>query len=288
MKKFSLYNSQFNSQKESHPLVCRAAGCAMPHEGYQEFVSGNVKDYCGMFWCSSGSAEFEFSGNPVRVFAGDIVCYVSGESHRIKVANSGFVYYWAVWNGVLAESFLAALKIVSGEKIHMEESLTEKFDMLFDTLRSNTEKSSIRGAAIIYEILANAATALNGEKLSDVREETVPLVGWFRNLVMSEFNDPALNLDAISARLGVHRSTLDRVVKKHLGMAPGEYLQDFRIKVALGKLKTSIMPVNEIGSECGFSTPAYFSKVVKARTGLTPKKFRETGVISNIKYPKEC
>ena len=35
--------------------------------------------------------------------------------------------------------------------------------------------------------------------------------------------------------------------------------------------------VNEIGCECGFSSPSYFSKVVKAKTGLTPKKFREQG-----------
>ena len=277
MKKFSLYNSFFNSRKDLQPLICRAAGCAAPHAGYQEFVSGNVKDFCGIFWCSSGSAEFEFSGRKVRLFAGDVVCCASGSSHRIKVPNTAFVYYWAAWNGVFADDFLTSLNIVSGEKIHLEDSLQKKFDALFDTLRGNTVKSSYEGAVILFEMLSDVAMACNGGTVLNVREEPVPLIGWFRKLVMSEFHDPALNLDAISARLGVHRSTLDRVVKRHLGIAPGEYLQDFRLKVALDKLKTSIIPVNEIGGECGFSSPSYFSKVVKAKTGLTPKKFREQG-----------
>ena len=277
MKKFSLYNSLLHSRKKLHPLICKAAGCASPDAGYQETVSGKIKDYCGIFWCSSGSAEFEVNGQNVRLFSGDAICCSAGTGHRITVANSGFVYYWAAWDGVLAGEFLKALNIVSGEKIHLEDSLKGCFGELFDTLRDNTVKSCYEGAAVLDKILSKVAMAHNGEMSVSKQQAHVPLVGWFRDLVMSEFQDPAFNLDAISARLGVHRSTLDRVVKKHLGMPPGEYLQDFRVKVALGKLKTSVAPVNEIGRDCGFSNPAYFSKVVKSRTGLTPKKFREQG-----------
>ena len=277
MKKFCLYNSLLHSRKKLHPIICRAAGSASPDAGYQESVSGKIKDYCGIFWCSSGSAEFEVNGYNTRLFAGDAICCSAGTGHRITVANSGFVYYWAAWNGVLAGEFLSAFNIASGEKIHLEESLKGSFDKLFDTLKDNTVVSCYEGAGVLGKILSEVAMARNGESFARGGDVQVPLVGWFRDLVMSEFHDPAFNLDAISVRLGVHRSTLDRVVKKYLGMAPGEYLQDFRIKVALGKLKTSVAPVNEISRECGFSNPAYFSKVVKSRTGLTPKKFREQG-----------
>ena len=277
MKKIILYNSLTNSRKRQHPLICCAAGCANPQTGYCESVSGSVKDYCGIFWCSSGSAEFEVGGKKLRLFSGDAVCYFARESHRIEVSSSGFVYYWAACDGVLAGEYLKALNINSGEKIHLEESLKENFDALFDTLRINTVKSCYDGAVILNRIFSTAAMAREGEILTDTGNEHTPLIRWFKDLVMSEFHNPSFNLDAISTRLGVHRSTLDRAVKKHLGMAPGEYLQDFRLKVALSKLKTSVAPVSEIGGECGFANSAYFSKVVKKRTGLTPKKFREQG-----------
>lgn len=277
MKKFSLYNSLINSRKSLHPLICCAAGYANPQEEYCETVSGCIKDYCGIFWCSSGSAEFEIGGKKIRLFSGDAICYFAGDSHRIKVSNTGFVYYWAAWDGILAGEYLKALNINSGEKTHLEESLKEYFDELFETLRINTVKSCYDGALILDKILFRVAMAREGEISADTGKVHIPLIGWFKDLVMSEFHNSAFNLDAISARLGVHRSTLDRAVKKHLGMPPGEYLQDFRLKVALGKLKTSVAPVSEISSECGFANSAYFSKVVKKRTGLTPKKFREQG-----------
>lgn len=253
-----------------------ASGFAQPHAGYIEQVSGSVKDYCGIFWCCDGSAEFEIDGKSVRLFSGDAVCYSSGAGHRITAAASGFTYYWAVWQGVLAKETLAAYAICSGEKIHVQGSLKEKFNALFDTLRSDTVESSYDGGVILTDMLAAVSGSIETNKNDEkIGKSQVPLVAMFKDLVLSEFHDPALNLDTISSRLGVHRSTVDRAVKKYIGMAPGEYLQDVRLKVALGRLKSSARPVNKICRECGFSSASYFSRVVREKTGFSPKEYRE-------------
>ena len=264
--------------KDCQPIVCWAAGTALPHAGYREFVAGGKKDYCGIFWCGSGSAEFEISGKTVRLFAGDVICYSPGDGHSIDVKTSGFFYCWAVWNGVLAESILKAYGIVPGEKIHLDTSLKDKFNTLFDTLRINTPESSCKGGVVLYDILSMVSESLN--KIKTVKRESansIPLIEMFKELVLSEFHDPDLNLNSISSRLGVHRATVARAVKKHLGMAPGEYLHDVRLKVALGRLKSSLRPVNEIVRECGFSSASYFARIVREQTGLSPKKYRDNG-----------
>ena len=275
MKKFSLYNIHCTDRSKIQPLICKAAGFAAPDAGYRETASGAVKDHCGIFYCCGASAEIEISGRKTRLFSGDAVCYRKGERHCIEIAYSGFSYCWAVWNGVLAESFLDALNIASGEKIHAGNSLRESFDRLFDTLRINSVKASSDGGVILDEILSTLALARGGGGQTETKDGVAPLIAIFKELVMSEYHDPSFNLDAVSSKLGVHRSTLDRAVKKHLGIAPGEYLQDIRVKVALGRLKASARPVNEIGSECGFSSASYFARVIKEKTGFSPKEYRE-------------
>ena len=277
MKKFSFYNPLYSSRKKLQPLICLAAGFAAPNAGYREKVTGGVKAYCGIFWCSSGSAKFDIDGRSVRLFSGDAVCYCSGNSHCIEVENSGFSYHWAVWDGVLAEAFLSASCIVPGEKIHLGESLKEDFDLLYDTLRENSVKASCTGGVILDGMLTKVALAFQGEKTSAPSGEYNLLIGKFKDLVLSEFHDPAFNLDAMSSVLGVHRSTIDRAVRQHFNISPGEYLQDIRIKAALGGLKSSVRPVKEIGYACGFSNPSYFSRVVKSKTGMSPKEYREKG-----------
>ena len=277
MKKYSFYNPLYSSRKKLQPLICLAAGFAAPNAGYREKVTGGVKAYCGIFWCSSGSAKFDIDGRSVRLFSGDAVCYCSGNSHYIEVENSGFSYHWAVWDGVLAEAFLSSYSIVPGEKIHLSESLKEDFASLYDTLRENSVKASCTGGVILDAMLTKVALAFQGETLSNPPEDHNLLIDRFKDLVLSEFHDPAFNLDAVSSVLGVHRSTVDRIVRRHLGVSPGDYLQDIRIKSALSGLKSSVRPVKEIGCSCGFANPSYFSRVVKSKTGLSPKAYREKG-----------
>ena len=276
MKKLFLYNPRWKSRKNLQPLVCRAAGMAKPDAGYQENVEGNSKDYCGIFWCESGSAEFEIGDNaPVRLFPGDVLCYSAGESHHIKIDSSGFSYYWAVWSGSLAGEHLEAYMIESGRKIHLDEPLKELFLQLFNAMREFSVGSVYEGGVILNQILAKVAYSNCKEHAENATEQKQqPLIEHFKDIINSEFHDPALNLDAVSEMLKVHRTTLCRIVKKQLGVSPAEYLQGIRLRSALSLLKSSSRTVKEISFECGFSTPSYFSKVIKAKTGFTPNEFR--------------
>ena len=281
MKKTFLYNPRWKSRKDSLPLVCRAAGLAYPEPGYQEYASGSGKDCCGVFWCVSGSALLEIEEKKeLRLFAGDAVFYSVGESHRLKVDNPGFSYYWAVWSGVLAQEYLAAYGIESGVKIHLEESLKEQFQRLLNTMRHFSLSAVYEGGVILNEILSRISYAFAGAEHSnsETEEKNLPLIELFKDIISSEFHDPALNLDAIAEMLNVHRTTISRTVKKHLGVTPADYLQSIRLRSALSLLKYSNRPVKNIGFECGFSSPSYFSKVVREKTGLTPNKFRSGSV----------
>jgi AraC-like DNA-binding protein len=61
-----------------------------------------------------------------------------------------------------------------------------------------------------------------------------------------------------------------------MGLTVMDYILETRLAMAKEILKEGSVSVTEVGSTCGFSRPAYFSRVFKERVGVSPKKFRTT------------
>lgn len=55
---------------------------------------------------------------------------------------------------------------------------------------------------------------------------------------------------------------------------PVEYLMDYRLDMAKKLLKETKLSVTEVGLQTGFSSSAYFGKVFREKTGITPAKYR--------------
>lgn len=78
-----------------------------------------------------------------------------------------------------------------------------------------------------------------------------------------------------AAALNMSRSTFARFIKSNTQMNFSDYLLDFRIKMAMQKLKKST-PIAEVVSHCGFNSISYFYRVFKKAKGITPAEFRDS------------
>ena len=65
-----------------------------------------------------------------------------------------------------------------------------------------------------------------------------------------------------------------RIFKQVTGQSPLDYRNRIRIEYAKELLSNSFLPINEIGINLGYTTPAYFSDTFKKHTGLSPKEYR--------------
>lgn len=81
----------------------------------------------------------------------------------------------------------------------------------------------------------------------------------------------------IAKHLGVSESLIYKLFKERGEMTPTEYLRSVRIhaaeKLLMGRPK---MQISEVSQSCGFSDLAYFCKVFKSVTGISPKKYQKT------------
>lgn len=80
--------------------------------------------------------------------------------------------------------------------------------------------------------------------------------------------------EEIAAGIGVNEDYLTRVFGRELGISPWDYLTRYRIARARELLHSSLDSVSAIGRRVGFPDPAYFSRVFRRVTGMSPSAYR--------------
>ena len=72
----------------------------------------------------------------------------------------------------------------------------------------------------------------------------------------------------------VPERTLKRRFKAALGSTLIQHVQNLRVEEAKRQLETEQMAVEEISADVGYEDPAFFRRLFKRRTGLTPGQYR--------------
>jgi len=84
-----------------------------------------------------------------------------------------------------------------------------------------------------------------------------------------------LGLPRLVELCNVSNSHLVRTFQRWLSCTPIGWITETRIAHAAHLLATTSQPVGAISARCGFASQAYFSRVFRARRGVTPREYRQ-------------
>lgn len=98
----------------------------------------------------------------------------------------------------------------------------------------------------------------------------------FVHFVESRLEEDRLDLDAYIASCGLPYETFRKRFRRELGQSPHEYWLMAKITRAKRLLLETSGTADSIADELGFSSPTYFSRIFKHKTGLSPSAFRRT------------
>lgn len=93
-------------------------------------------------------------------------------------------------------------------------------------------------------------------------------------VINRNMDNPDFNVEMLSSELGMSRVHLHRRMKDRIGMSPGEFIRNIRLKQACELLKNKDIDINQIAYGVGFSNTAHFSTTFKKYYGVTPTEFR--------------
>jgi transcriptional regulator GlxA family with amidase domain len=77
------------------------------------------------------------------------------------------------------------------------------------------------------------------------------------------------------ARSGLPARTFKRRFRAATGYAPLDYVQTLRIEEAKQLLETTGEPTDAVAHQVGYDDPAFFRRLFKRRTGVTPARYRQ-------------
>ncbi|MBX2858886.1 MAG: AraC family transcriptional regulator [Cellvibrionaceae bacterium] len=99
-------------------------------------------------------------------------------------------------------------------------------------------------------------------------------LGRVLQFMATEYNNPQMNLDFATGKLGINRNTLNAILKQELGLTFAVYLNKLRLVEAARILEQEEhVTVSELAYHLGYHSVAYFCKLFKQEYGCTPKKF---------------
>jgi AraC-like DNA-binding protein/mannose-6-phosphate isomerase-like protein (cupin superfamily) len=231
-----------------------------------------------------GATSFECPGGTFRLKHGEIAIVPAGIPHAEEACYFGSPYsaIIAMWNPegfTLIRSFCDEKNRIGAKDVHevrgksgrnafvFLSQITE--DPIFSALMRDFQNQLV--GAFLVALLSD----LKGGSSTAEPESLTPLVSSARKVALAQLPDPALGVSSVARQVSCHPDHLSRCFQKALGIPFGEWIIRERLQTAKNLLTTSHRNVSEVGWACGFSSPSYFIKLFRARTGSTPNQFRK-------------
>lgn len=247
------------------PLGARSVGWYSVPAHWQDNVQ--EKPFVQVLWGLEGEGVVDLGQGPRALGPGEIAIYLPGMVHRIAAGARPWRYCWWTMDGPLAADLVRHAGLAARVQ-HAGPAPEARLRALRDAIADPSPVAERRAGAIAYELLVSIGAP--PPERDAIAEHAL-------QLVQARWADPAFGIAALAARCRAHRSSLSRRFARAHGMPPADYLADLRVRNALSLLHSTTLPVAEIARRCGFADPAYFARLVRRRTGRSPRVFRAGG-----------
>lgn len=84
-----------------------------------------------------------------------------------------------------------------------------------------------------------------------------------------------INIDQLAKYIGMNRSSLCTMFKRHTGKTIIEHLQNYRIEIAKHLLTSTSESISSCCYKCGFNDVPHFNRTFKLMVGMSPGKYRQ-------------
>lgn len=95
-----------------------------------------------------------------------------------------------------------------------------------------------------------------------------------KGIIDREFSVPELSPRGVASKCGISVNYLNRLFRGTFGVPTGEFIISRRLELAETLLANGDLSVKETAIRCGFNDHNYFSRVFKAKKGVTPGNLR--------------
>lgn len=259
------------SKNETVSLAVYNVGFESCEKGYQ--WGAGVRDHYLIHHVLSGKGQYITENSMFSIKAGDtFLIYPFTEIVYKADENDPWEYYWIGFSGSDAEALLD-LTDFSKQNPVISTDFGEKLkNEILNTCKAYGQEdfNAIRMTGGLYNILSIIVENSNKAKN---RQESSRYYAQKAGEYIAHNYAQLITVEDIASYVGVSRSHLFRVFKKHYSASPKEFLSKYRIRKSCNLLKETSLSIGAIANSVGFEDSLYFSRVFKRVKGITPTEY---------------
>ena len=216
---------------------------------------------------SGGISYIDDGSKPIT--PGILICAKPGQHRHTKFPFK--CYYVHI---ILSEGALYDLLMNTPDFVETENS--EKYKALFERMIRHFTTPAEHEQIILQSLLLELLYTISKDSGKAIRHDLSP--GSRRTVeqalrYIKENLTEELSLEKVASAVSVSPNYFHSLFRTSVGKTLREYIEDLRIKKAVGLLLTTSYSLTRIAFECGFSSQSYFSFVFKRKMGITPRQY---------------
>lgn len=276
---------------------------SIPYKIYSKSISSvigeHTHDYMQIWYVLSGSCEHIINNSSISLTSGDIFVLPPFVNHQFNVIDeNGFKFIgcefltsfinenmtgygkWApLFDFTYIEPFLVSNESVR-PRLHLSGKVQTKVEELMESMLHEYENEEKYYEINIKADLLKLLAIIAREYDKNVDGDNCDIIEKYRDSVNKAIDflnnnyTRKIYIDDVSKMAMMSQTYFCYIFKQITGKTVIEYINSLRVKNAMDLLRNSAESISEICFECGFNDLAYFYRLFKKETGLSPRRFR--------------
>lgn len=171
------------------------------------------------------------------------------------------------------------------EALHLsdaeQKNITECLAIIQEEIKGRIDQYSQTVIVSTLELILSLATRYYDRQFQTRSAQNSDVASQFDTILKTYYNDGSFAEQGIppveyfAKRLHLSPNYLTDLLKKETGRRVKDHINEFIIDKAKTILLSENDSVSEIAFTLGFNYPHYFSRMFKAKTGMTPREYRQ-------------
>lgn len=263
------------------------------HNFYNHFKKDRVCYDCRLFLVTQGDGTLTANGENFNLSDNTLIYFPPNTHYSFNFKNSSIKLY--VLNFDLIDQYSTLVKSIgTADESNFDPNKILPYDILDELKNPIVKNNFLHGVdnvikcvqlfldkPIHYKSFASAnlkIALLQLLKEHSGESNEFKLVESVKEYVKNNYHRPELTNQLIASTFNYHPYHLSRLMKAHTNKTLHNYLIDFRIGMAKYFLTTTTLNVTEISDKIGFSNYAYFIKIFRQKTGLSPLQYKKAKI----------
>ncbi|MDE7310528.1 MAG: AraC family transcriptional regulator [Eubacterium sp.] len=230
----------------------------------------------------SEGADHKFlirSGQGFLIFPGQITTYWADE-------HLPWEYTWIEFDGMHAKEALILSGLSMNNPIYRssDKTYTEKMMNTMLYIADHPAETDFNLISHLYMFIDCLTRSCASKTIPTGDSMSKYYLEWAFDYIDRNFHN-GISVADIADSCKIHRNYLCRIFRDHLGISPQEFLITYRMSKAAQLLRTTKLPVKDIGNAVGYPNQLHFSRAFKNVYGKSPKQWRDEPLHTSSENP---